>query len=168
MVPQSERIVASLLRKGEEVCFTVTSASMRPVFSPGDKIGVKRKARPYGFGDIVLYRDREGYCVHRIIGKKDGRFLTKGDRRRVSDPPLEKEAVFGHAVWVKKKKGSSPRLISRFSLDGLFGRCVNTTLGVFSLAELVLWEILSRCIPHPFGEGARAPCRESASGGKWR
>lgn len=129
------------------MCFTITSASMRPAFFPGDKIGIKRKRTPYRFGDIVLFRNTDGFCIHRIIGERDGRFFTKGDGKRTPDPPLNRESILGRAVWVERAgaPGISLRMIrwrERASLHGAVGRCMNVTQGVLSLIDSIVWSVI--------------------------
>jgi signal peptidase I len=115
-----------------EVCFRVSSGSMNPVLSTGNRIGVQGRKGSYGFGDIVLFQWKGGLCVHRIIMRKDGHFITKGDRKVVPDPALRKERILGRAVWVEK-------FGRRFSLENHLARSVGVLLGVLSLIEYYIW-----------------------------
>jgi len=131
-VTGADPIIASLLRRGEEVCFRVSSGCMKPVLSTGDMIGVQKRTGTYGFGDIVLFPWKGGLCVHRIILKKDGRFVTKGDRKMAPDSALRKERILGRAVWVEKSG-------RRFSLENHVARCLGVLMGVLSLVEYYIW-----------------------------
>jgi len=133
-VTGTDYIIASLLRKGEEVCFRVSSGSMDPVLSTGDTIGVRKGKDAYGFGDIVLFPGKGGLCIHRIIQRKEGRYITKGDRRTIPDPALRKERILGRAIWVEKSG-------RRFSLENHFARCLGVLMGVLSLVEYYIWRV---------------------------
>lgn len=132
IVPTYHHLVTSLLKKGEEVCFTVISGSMEPVLSAGDTIGIRGKKGPYHFGDIVLFRGREGFCTHRVISVKNGLILTKGDRRRVPDPYLTEDRILGHVVWARRKGRRHP-------LTGRTRNIMAKILGAFSLTECLVW-----------------------------
>ena len=128
----ADSIIASLLRRGEEVCFRVSSGCMNPILSTGDRIGVQKRTGNYGFGYIVLFPGKGGLCVHRIILRKGGCYITKGDRRTIPDPALRKERILGRAVWVEKSG-------RRFSLENHLARCLGVLMGVLSLIEYYIW-----------------------------
>ena len=55
--------------------------SMRPLFKTGrDAVVLKKVDKEIKKYDVVLYQDRSGkYILHRVIGKKDGVFIIRGD-----------------------------------------------------------------------------------------
>ena len=54
--------------------------SMRPLFKTHrDVIIVRTPTRPLKKYDVVLYKVGDKYVLHRIIGKKDGVFIIRGD-----------------------------------------------------------------------------------------
>lgn len=66
----------------------VTSGSMEPEFSAGDVILI-RQGDSYELGDVVTFRDPAGALVtHRLVGRVDGMFVTKGDANNVEDEEL--------------------------------------------------------------------------------
>ncbi len=100
-----------LLKKGNELTFTVVSDCMAPLIEQGDEIKV-RYAHPEKntFGDVVLYKAQEGFITHRIIGKRfvNGKklFLHKGDNSRHA-ATIPAEQVIAKAVLIKKLIGAS-------------------------------------------------------------
>lgn len=66
----------------------VTSGSMEPEFSAGDVILIKEQDS-YKLGDVVTFRDVSGALVtHRLVGRTQGQFITKGDANNVEDQEL--------------------------------------------------------------------------------
>ncbi len=66
----------------------VTSGSMVPEFSAGDVILIKERDS-YKLGDVVTFRDSAGSLVtHRLVGRTQGQFITKGDANNVEDKDL--------------------------------------------------------------------------------
>ena len=55
--------------------------SMRPLFKTGrDAVVLKKVDKEIKKYDVVLYQDRSGkYILHRVIGKKDGVLIIRGD-----------------------------------------------------------------------------------------
>ena len=74
-------------RLGGDSIYVVTSGiSMEPRFHTGD-LAILRPASSYEVGEIVGYKSPHiGIVLHRIIGKKGGDFLMKGDNNNFVDP----------------------------------------------------------------------------------
>jgi hypothetical protein len=54
--------------------------SMRPLFKTHrDVVIVRTPIRPYKKYDVVLYTAADKYVLHRIIGKRDGAYVIRGD-----------------------------------------------------------------------------------------
>lgn len=111
------------------------SDSMEPVISKGSLVMVKEK-KEYFQGDIVTFLTRyEGQpvCVtHRIVGKQDGSYQTKGDGNRYLDGgQISGEEITGKVVGTVPGLGSVCWLIhsAPWALAVLF-------LGIFSLLLL--------------------------------
>ncbi len=70
--------------------------SMEPRLEGGDLV-VARAKPSYHVGEVVLYEDREtgARVLHRVIGERGGRFVTKGDNNDFVDPvrPARDEVV---------------------------------------------------------------------------
>ncbi len=78
----------------------VRGVSMLPTLRPGDEVLVEPLAaadlRP---GDwVVLRGERGGGFVHRFLGWRHGRVLTKGDGHRRCDPLWPPQAVWGRVI----------------------------------------------------------------------
>ncbi len=69
----------------------VLSGSMEPALKTGSLVFTDTKKREPEAGDIVTYRLEDIYVTHRVIGKEDGGFVTKGDANEGSDEALVKE-----------------------------------------------------------------------------
>ncbi len=80
-------LVAPTQIGGETSYVTTSGISMAPRFHSGD-LGVVRPAADYRVGDVIAYRSDKLHLVvlHRIIGVKGGRFVTKGDNNDFVDP----------------------------------------------------------------------------------
>lgn len=90
--------------RGERL-LSVQTASMVPVFHPGDALITKPvPASRLRSGDIIAYRSRLSPNViitHRLIGREpDGRLITAGDSLQTTDPPFSPQQVTGRAVAV--------------------------------------------------------------------
>jgi signal peptidase I len=74
-------------RWGGDSIYVVTSGiSMEPRFHSGD-LAILHPASSYEVGEIVGYKSPHiGIVLHRIIGKKGGDFLMKGDNNDFVDP----------------------------------------------------------------------------------
>ena len=102
-----------------------------------------RLPRPLGDGlprrgDILLYAERAGLVVHRVVGPTAGGWRTKGDGRVTFDSrPVALDAVVGRVYAVERRAG-------RFSLDGTRARiyarglalCSSVCGGAASVADL--------------------------------
>jgi signal peptidase I len=101
-------VLIGLHAKGYEL-LSVQTASMTPVFRPGDALIVApatiRRPRP---GQVISYqspRDSRVIISHRLIGYKNGRMITAGDALSDPDPPVPPRLLVGRAVAVMPKFG---------------------------------------------------------------
>ena len=84
---------------------TITSGSMWPALKTNDLILMKgATAADVHIGQIIIFKNEQGFTIHRLIRVQNGKFVTKGDANDVEDPPIEASAVIGRVVYV----GSSP------------------------------------------------------------
>lgn len=65
----------------------VLSGSMEPAFSAGDML-IFNECPAYTVGDVVIFRSGESFVTHRIVGERDGGFVTKGDANNTEDKEL--------------------------------------------------------------------------------
>lgn len=68
--------------------YIVSSGSMEPAMAVGDLIFVKSQDS-YELGDVVTFRMDGGAIVtHRIVGRVEGQFITRGDANNTDDQQL--------------------------------------------------------------------------------
>jgi hypothetical protein len=117
---------------------TVTSASMAPLARPGDTFIVeplgKRAPR---FGDVVAAIAGPRAVMHRVVRKRFGFYITKGDGSPCADEPLRKKDILGRARALEK---SDDRAIP---LNTLRGRLVGAALASISSLEAILNDVAS-------------------------
>jgi hypothetical protein len=108
----------------------VASTSMAPVARPGDAFVI---APPPGrgptFGDVVAVVAGSRAVVHRVVGRRRGLYLTKGDASPHFDSPARREDVLGLARAVEKSDG---RVLA---LDSTRGRLAGAALASVSRFE---------------------------------
>lgn len=116
----------------------VTSNSMAPLAREGDAfVIVPAGRRGPAFGDVVAAVAGSRAVVHRVVGKRRGFYVTKGDASPHVDALVRREDVLGRVCALVKSDG---RLIS---LNGVRGRLVGAALAVVSLLEGILNDIAS-------------------------
>ncbi len=102
--------LGGLYLRGQRL-LSVQSASMVPVFKPGDALVIdKVLASQLRVGDIVSYRSASDGAViisHRLqaIDSRTGLLTTAGDRLGQSDPPFLSSRVIGRASAVAPRLG---------------------------------------------------------------
>lgn len=80
----------------------VTSNSMEPAFSAGSLVTIVPQEK-YEVGDIVTYqasKHEQDIVTHRIVEKKKGYFVTKGDANSVADDrEVTQESIHGKVLF---------------------------------------------------------------------
>jgi len=93
------------LRDSHSLRFHIRGWSMWPKLGEGDVVVVDptEEACP---GDIVLsYRGDE--CVaHRLVSRRNGQIVTRGDAVECSDPPMPESSLMGKVVRIERASGS--------------------------------------------------------------
>ena len=83
----------------------VISGSMEDSISVNDMVLI-HKQENYAVGDVITFDSGNSAVTHRIIEKKNGEFITKGDANNTADTePVSQEAVIGRVVRVIPKIG---------------------------------------------------------------
>lgn len=117
---------------------TVTSASMGPLARPGDTFIVeplgKRAPR---FGDVVAAIAGPQAVMHRVVRKRLGFYITKGDGSPYADEPVRKKDILGRARALEKSDGRA------IPLNTLRGRLVGAALASISLLGAILNDVAS-------------------------
>lgn len=83
----------------------VLSESMEPTYTSGDIILVREKEGTPELDEIVLFRAAgfgiNAYVTHRLIGKDEGGYITKGDNNEYADPGrVQEEDILGTVEYV--------------------------------------------------------------------
>ncbi len=126
-----------------EAKLAVTGTSMLPSVCPGDVLEVHRESPAEVLpGQLVLF-EREGrFFAHRVVGKvrdEDRTLLvTRGDRLRQPDPPVEPRELLGRVTAVRRgRRRVATRLtVGRRIASWLLGRSDLATRVVLRLARL--------------------------------
>ena len=89
------------------VVVTPGDTSMAPHLRGGDAVLAVPLATPPGRGDLLLYRQRDYWVVHRCLGSvvtRDGRagLRTRGDGRNALDPLLATEDVLARVSALRR------------------------------------------------------------------
>jgi hypothetical protein len=81
----------------------VRGRSMLPTLRPGDEVIVHlATAETLAPGDWVIVRGAQGAFLHRYLGWRHGRIVTKGDGHRALDPSWPPDAVLGRVVEAQR------------------------------------------------------------------
>src|SRR5439155_16602049 len=111
-------LLAEVARKFGEIRFKATGDSMLPSVWPGDLLTVHRQSfSEFQSGEIVLY-EREagentlirpygpaspgGFVAHRVVGRRGGKLITRGDSLHQNDAPVDEEQVLGRVVSISR------------------------------------------------------------------
>jgi hypothetical protein len=111
----------------------VVSNSMMPLAREGDAFVVVPAGRrgPH-VGDVVAVVAGPRAVVHRVVGKRPGFYLTKGDASPRVDAPAKREDLLGLVRAVEKSDGSVLRL------DTARGRLAGKAVAALSSLEDVV------------------------------
>lgn len=138
---QAKRIdlkLACELFSKEPSFFKVSSGCMRPLISKGDSVLIKScKVNELKRGDIVLYRGANNLFVHRFLGIKEDKILTKADMSFKENRPILKEQMIGRVSLVKKG------LIS-LNLESKIFRGLNYLFFIFNRIEAKLYLLVKK------------------------
>ncbi|MFH1956671.1 MAG: signal peptidase I [Patescibacteria group bacterium] len=91
---------------------SITSGSMWPVLKKGDLVFIKgvNDKKDIQEEDIVIYNNREGFTIHRIVSMGATTITTKGDANKTMDSPVKYEEIVGKTVNFKGKPLRIPYL----------------------------------------------------------
>jgi len=76
-----DALAAQSLRRGNPLRLRARGGSMLPFFLDGDDVVVRPvAAAEVGIGDVICYEPPSGgLCLHRVIGRDERGFVTRGD-----------------------------------------------------------------------------------------
>jgi signal peptidase len=145
----SRSLFLEVLRSFGEAKLAVNGTSMLPSIWPGDILEVRRPRDPENpaeVSEVVLF-EREGrFFAHRVVEvekvrRADGGdryrtvLVTRGDRLRAPDPPVEAEELLGRVTCILR---GGRRLAPRF---GVWHRLVSWVLARSDLSTRVLLRV---------------------------
>ncbi|KKQ36367.1 MAG: Signal peptidase I [Candidatus Roizmanbacteria bacterium GW2011_GWA2_37_7] len=80
--------------------------SMLPIINPGDKLFIEEtNIKSLKIGEIIVFYDKGKLISHRIIKKRNGRIIAKGDNSPFPDKKMISNEIFGRVVKITGKKG---------------------------------------------------------------
>ena len=88
--------------------FRPLGSSMLPFLKGGDIVTIAPDTK-LRIGDVVLWQWGESAFMHRVVAKRNGRIITKGDSLGYLDVPVTLEHILGRAV-VRERQGKVRRL----------------------------------------------------------
>jgi signal peptidase I len=98
-------LLQAMLDKGKPFRFEATGGSMSPFVRDGDVITVSPLSdTPPRLGDVVVFiRPESGkLVVHRVVGKRDGSYLIRGDNAPDSADLVPRANVLGRVTRVER------------------------------------------------------------------
>jgi signal peptidase I len=104
----------------------ISSGSMWPALKEGDVVLLKGvdSIEDVKVGDIIAFRHREGFAIHRIASIEGAQITTKGDANTREDQPIEIEDVIGKVPTIA---GTTARIPYLGNISFLLGPLLNQT-----------------------------------------
>ena len=99
-------LIQSAVGKGGSIRFKAHGGSMSPFIRSGDVVTVSPVGeKPVLLGEVVACRHPAGggLVVHRVVGRKKGLFLIKGDGHGRVDGWVDRGRVLGRVVRVERE-----------------------------------------------------------------
>jgi signal peptidase len=98
--------------KTEYPMAAITSGSMWPTLKKGDLVLIKgvTNKEEVKIGDIIVYRNPQGFTIHRIVSTNETTIITKGDANNVSDAPVSYDEIIGKTLTFNNKPLRIPLL----------------------------------------------------------
>ncbi|MFZ2969940.1 MAG: signal peptidase I [Minisyncoccia bacterium] len=90
---------------------SITSGSMWPVLKKGDLVLIKYvKNEDIKIGDIVVFKNENGFTIHRVTEITGNKIRTKGDANNISDLAIEYKDIVGRTLIYNEKPVKIPYL----------------------------------------------------------
>lgn len=96
--------IMSKVLKTEYPMATITSGSMWPALKTNDLILMKGvNGDDVEIGQIIIFENPQGFTIHRLVRKEEGKLITKGDANGAEDNPIDPKDVIGRVLYVGDK-----------------------------------------------------------------
>jgi hypothetical protein len=99
-------LLRAVLEKGTPARFQAKGFSMSPFIKNNDVVTIfPLKGKRPGLGEIIafVHTETDGLCVHRIVRKKKGLYLTKGDNISDTTESVPRENILGAVAAVERE-----------------------------------------------------------------
>ncbi len=133
-------LMNAVLEKNADFRFKATGHSMSPFIKNQDILTISPLPinRPVA-GDIVAasFGEKKSIMVHRVIAKKQGKFIMKGDNNKSQDGVFEQNQIIGLVSKVERNdmtvwfgQGYFGRVVAMLSKSGLLNSIILPVLRV--------------------------------------
>lgn len=96
-------LAAQILNSGGVIRMQVSGASMLPSIWPGDTLVIESKmGAKIVSGDIVLIARDGRFFVHRLVGRLNSQWITRGDSMPQPDPPATTADLLGRVSAIHR------------------------------------------------------------------
>ena len=105
VIQQLEKLLRGVLDKGASFRFQGKGFSMSPFIKDGDVLTIAPlQVSSPRFGDVVVFTHPHTgkLIIHRIVGKRAGSYLTKGDNAPEEDGLISRAAILGRVARVER------------------------------------------------------------------
>jgi len=110
-------LIAQTLRAGHQVRLRLTGTSMIPAVWPGAVTLVEPlKGASPGRGNVVLFLREERLFAHRVVSRRGGRLITRGDALPRCDAPLAAAETLGVVTALVRGDGLTHRLSGAYPI----------------------------------------------------
>lgn len=144
--PAFKEILTAVIGGGFSLRFQAKGFSMSPFIRDGDVITVApmSEALPKIGGVVAFFNPQFGkVMVHRIVGKKKGSFLIRGDNSPAPDGMIAREHILGQVRKVERQ-GKKVSL----GIDyGIYGIAFLSRRGILIPLLIPLWRIFRAIVP---------------------
>ncbi len=160
--PPLKELMRSVIEKGVPFRFRARGLSMHPFIRDRDIVTLVplNMHGPLRVGDVVAFRQphADKLAVHRIVQRRNGSFLIKGDNVHVPDGLIALENILAVAVTVERKGrrvggglGPARGLLAYLSRNNMLWACNPRLLLIpvaFILQKIQGLKIYRKTIPH--------------------
>lgn len=104
--PHLAQLAEAGLQRAGHVWLKVAGASMLPLLRDGDRVELLPLApERLRRGDLLVFRQGEHLVVHRLVARRGGCWIARGDNLPQADPPIPRAAILGRVRRVDGAAG---------------------------------------------------------------